>query len=640
MRRGSHGTTKRVLVKGLSFSFAVSSVLSLAFLLVLVALVSGARVQVIPTGALDPGVIAANGSFAFDLNTATFANVTAGASGGNFSFLNYTNGSGAVAFVDLFFDLETSGFVDDRWAIEHSYDNGTTWNVQRSFGSANLPRQVLFYQDVDAADVWNWTEITGKLRTRIRYSVVGAPDAAARLLLYETWANVTVDTEGPNVVLNDPTSGHVLGGGVPVSLVYYPVDQYNGLGNCSLYLDGAYNQTNLTPMHEAQNAFTVSPVDGPHNWSVACYDDVSPPNLGQSETWDFTYDLSPPIISLVSPQNRSTASGGGIVALRYAVQDWSNMTNCSLYLNGTLNQTLYGLDALWPSGEAEFLIALGNGNWSWRVNCSDLWNYTGVSASSWFLQNANDAPRVHAMNVTNPVVLSLGTNVTVWCNASVSDSQGQGTIDTVTAYLHRSDWPYDRADEKSGHHTSASCDSVGVNSTTIDYRCSFSLPYYARGINWTCTYVATDTDGAEGVGTTQAVVEPLYAFDLVPAYISYGTVRAGNDSLEQNVSIRNLGNSEIDMALDGYAQADGDGLALVCDVGNTTIGNERYQVVSGLSWSVMTPLTDNATQVDLLDLPPRNESFDGEAALYWRIRMGRPLKGNCSGFVTFTGVQS
>jgi len=542
-----------------------------------------------------------------------------------------------VKRVDLLFDLNVTGLGDDEWALD--YYNGS-WNALRPLGPGNQSRTTLTYPAVAGPSTgWNWTFITQNLSIRIRTVVNGTPDPNASIRLFELWANVTSDAEGPIITLLGPADQTNYTGVTLVNFSYNASDALSGLANCSLYLNGTRNQTNSSPLNGTPSTFQLSLANGRYDWSVRCFDNATPAQNSSSAERRLTVDSAPPSLSLLSPAN-ATLSGNSVVTFRYSFDDLSLLANCSLYLDGTLNATRSGDDVNWPTGTGEFVVSVGNGFWRWNITCTDIHGYAGWSDTRNFTQAANEPPSITITGLPSIVTPVQGGNVTVWCNATIDDPQGQLTIQNVTAYLHRSDWPYTHPDETSGHLTGAGCTSTGLNSTAIEYDCSFSLQYYARSMNWTCTYAATDEQGALGLGTRQFFIEPLYAFSLSPPGIAYGAVAAGNVSGEQSVLVTNQGNAELDLGLDGYALTVGDGLALVCDLGNTTIGDERYALTSGQPWSLMAALTGQAVQVDDFNLPPKNDSFAGTASLYWRVRLGVPSKGNCSGYVTFTGLQS
>ncbi len=596
-----------------------------------------------PSSYVDPESISANASLAYDGNAATYAAINA--TTGNLTYAAFSadghNASVDVKRVDLVFDMQAN-LSDDEWGLAYSYDGGASWQPLRALGGGGLSRTTLVYSDVAGpGGKWDWTAIAGNLSVRLQYLVNGTPDSATDIRLFEAWANVTSDLEGPSIALLSPADGTNYSGLTQVNFTYNASDLLSPLRNCSLLVNGVINQTDTSPSNTSTNNFSVTLDNGRYNWSVLCWDNATTPNANVSQNWTVTVDDAPPTVALLTPANGSTLQGGSIVTFSFSHDDLSSLSNCSLFLNGTLNQTIAGDAANWPTGTGQFLVSLGDGVWDWNVSCTDIYGRSNASEQSSFTQAANDAPSVTDVSIPSTITPTMGGDVSVGCNATITDLQGQLTIANVSAYLYREDWAWDHADESSGHLTSGNCNSVGINATTVQYQCLFPLPYYARSMNWTCTYHVTDTQGAEGFGSNMTFVEPLYAFNLTPAGIDYGAIQAGNVSpSDVAVVVTNLGNTRIDMALDGFAQAEGDGLAMVCDVGNTTIGNERYDLAAGTAFASMTSLTPDATQVDQFNLDPKNDTSSGQRAIYWKLQLGVPQKGGCSGFVTFTALQS
>ncbi|MBR9693102.1 hypothetical protein GOV07_04200 [Candidatus Woesearchaeota archaeon] len=613
------------------------------FIIFLSTIIQGTTDTSRPTTFADSDAIATIEASAYDNDNTTFANITGGGSG-NLTFSSFVENGDApwidVKQVDILFDIDVNGLSDDQWALEYTNDSGASWYTLRALAGGNSSRSVFTYLDVAGpGGDWNWSGIGSRLGIRLRYVVVGGADSGTDIRLYEAWANVTTDKEGPIVILVAPSSGTNYSGLTLVDFSYNVSDALSGLTNCTLFLDGVPNATNTTPSESGTNNISATLDDGEYEWGLACFDNASTPNRGVSQIRTLIIDNAPPSLIPLSPSGGTQLNGSQTITFLYSYSDRSALSNCTLFLNGTENITMMGGDVNWPSGEGQFVVSVVDGLWEWNVTCTDIYDRTNMSAAATFTQAANDAPVFDAITIPSSTNIMLGGNVIVWCNATITDLQGASTITMVESYFHRADWDYSDADTPSSHHT-GNCSSTPVDADTVDYACNFTLPYYARSMNWTCTYRVVDELGYESFGINNSFVEPLYAFNLTPQFIAYGLINPGNISGERSVTVTNLGNAELDMALDGYAQVNGDGLALVCDVGNTSIEDERYAISSGLSWSVMTQLSDVAIQADEFNLPPRNESFDGEKDIYWRVRLGVPQKGNCTGFVTFTGVQS
>ncbi len=632
----SHGSSLFVLSLLLPVLFA-------AFLIFFSFFVRAASETTRPAAFSDPDGMAENGSFAFDGDNTTYA-LIAGA--GNISFSGFSdNGwdvSDPLRELDLLFDLEVDGVVDDQWGLDYSNDSGSSWHPLRTLAAGNLSRQQLRYDNVTGPAplpyTWNWTSISS-LRVRVRYVATGSPDPVV-FRLYESWAEVTADREGPSISLVGPVDGANYSGLTEVNFTYDANDALSGLGSCTLLLNGSGNVSDPAPSETATNNLSVILDDGRYNWSIRCLDDSSSPTENTSEQRSLTVDNAPPVVTLLSPGDASTLDGARIVQFTFRHEDVSALESCSLFLNGSLNATVSGSDANWPTGEGMFVVDVEDGLWEWNVSCTDIYGRMGASAAFSFTQEANDAPVIENVTLPASITLALGTNVSVGCNATVSDPQGRLTIASVVAYLHRVDRAWNASDETSLHHTDAACIPTGINATSAFYECAFLLPYYARAGNWSCTFRAEDDMGFGSLGSASSSVETLYAFNLSPSGIAYGLLLPGEISDDVPVVVTNLGNSPLDMALEGYAQVPGDGLALVCDVGNTSIEDERYALSGGALFESMAPLTPAPVQVDAFDLEPRNDSFAGQRTLYWKVRLGVPQKGGCSGFVTFTAVQS
>ena len=88
-------------------------------------------------------------------------------------------------------------------------------------------------------------------------------------------------------------------------------------------------------------------------------------------------DTRAPWIELIDPPNGDTDTDGDVI-LRFSVNDTSAVRNCSLYLNNTYNQE----KQIFTKGENTFTVnSLGNGNYTWYVNCSDYANHYNISTS-------------------------------------------------------------------------------------------------------------------------------------------------------------------------------------------------------------------------------------------------------------------
>jgi len=182
------------------------------------------------------------------------------------------------------------------------------------------------------------------------------------------------DTQAPNVTLSSPGNDTWdLDGDVTFS--YIPTDN-RGLQNCSLYLNGAYNQTNSTPLvNGSVNSFAlIGMADGNWNWKVNCSDTNGLTNV--SLTRLIKVDTKGPDINLVSPPDFNSTTKSAVTFWYNATDAQTTLATCILVVNDTVENT----DNAPPSGvNRNFTADLTNGNWTWWVNCTDSNGFTNMS---------------------------------------------------------------------------------------------------------------------------------------------------------------------------------------------------------------------------------------------------------------------
>ncbi|MBU0456662.1 MAG: LamG domain-containing protein [Nanoarchaeota archaeon] len=106
-------------------------------------------------------------------------------------------------------------------------------------------------------------------------------------------------------------------------------------------------------------------------------------------------DTNPPIISLTSPDDGNTSTTGNVV-FEYNVTDASNITNCKLIFNGTVNETETSIQ---KNITQNFTITnLPNGHYNWSVNCTD--DYGNQNTSEFRLLNISKIGYLQATLIT------------------------------------------------------------------------------------------------------------------------------------------------------------------------------------------------------------------------------------------------
>jgi len=247
------------------------------------------------------------------------------------------------------------------------------------------------------------------------------------------------------------------------------------------------------------------------------------------------------------------------------------------------------------------------------------------------------------------VTLTENTTKNVVCTAVVTDDDGYTDITSVEAKLYRTGVGAGAADDNANHYTlsgDAQCVPSGGSGTTENYTCTFAVYFYAdptdagsayEADNWTCQVTPSDGVGAGTAATDTIEMNTLIALN-VTATITYGALALGTNTgtADQTTTVTNTGNAQIDIQLDGYGATDGDGKAMTCTIGSTTIGNERYSLTALTDWSTKTQLTDTATTLTTFDLAKGASSTKN---VYWGLGMpSTGAGGSCSGKVNLTAV--
>ncbi|MCK5177881.1 MAG: hypothetical protein KAQ92_09215, partial [Candidatus Aenigmarchaeota archaeon] len=117
---------------------------------------------------------------------------------------------------------------------------------------------------------------------------------------------------------------------------------------------------------------------GNHTYRWYAKDRAGNSNRTNSRIYEITSDTTQPNITLISPSNTSTWTSSSTVTFTYDVTDNSNITNCSLLINGAIDQT----DTTITTNISQtFTKTLVNANYNWAVSCYDYDNNSGNSTT-------------------------------------------------------------------------------------------------------------------------------------------------------------------------------------------------------------------------------------------------------------------
>jgi hypothetical protein len=221
--------------------------------------------------------------------------------------------------------------------------------------------------------------------------------------------------EPPSIFLNSPFNGY-RNNTINRTVFYTPIDNSLTVANCSLYINGAYDQYYDNITHGAQNNFSLTGLShGAYNWTVGCYDPAG--NFGINDTnYTFHVDLEGPYISINYPLNESVLNENDINFNWTATDHPGTIVSCDLYLDGALNVS--GITGLSGTVFNQTITALEDGPHNWSLTCTDDLGNMNSTETYYFTINQPDLylddSRIF-LNDTNP---DWGTEIMIIANVS------------------------------------------------------------------------------------------------------------------------------------------------------------------------------------------------------------------------------
>jgi hypothetical protein len=289
----------------------------------------------------------------------------------------------------------------------HGFKNYTIQlDKDHNFGS---PDYTYFVSSISRT----WYHVDFALDTNSRYywRVIAYDTFGNSRISYSTFVYVT-DNQNPIVALNSPDNN-----GYSISSLtqfnYTPSDA-NGIASCTLYgnFTGSWqsNETSSLITNGTINSLSITLSEGIYLWNVQCTDNAGNKAFATTNR-TVIVDLSGPVIALTNPSNNSFIGDTNTITFNASAQDaYSDLKQCSLLINGTLDQTINGVSNGVGFSFNTFLL---NGYYYWQVNCTDIHGFQGVS-DSFFLDIEvvdNDPPFITLNAPANNSYLS-DTSVT------------------------------------------------------------------------------------------------------------------------------------------------------------------------------------------------------------------------------------
>ena len=216
--------------------------------------------------------------------------------------------------------------------------------------------------------------------------------------------NITLVTSdiAPTINLASPATNKQLNDTFTDIFEWNASDDTGTTLNCTLRINGTNQGTNLTLNNTATYRQFTDLRYGLSTWLVNCTDKNNSMTTSSSRNI-YVNDTRAAVITLNEPSGGMTFGVNPSITFNMTVVDaTSTTTNCTLYINGTINATnssvLNGTSTSWVASN------FTNGTRSWLVNCTDAHNNKNFSENRTFV--VGSVATTGCQNVTQNVTLS------------------------------------------------------------------------------------------------------------------------------------------------------------------------------------------------------------------------------------------
>jgi hypothetical protein len=240
-----------------------------------------------------------------------------------------------------------------------------------------------------------------------------------------------VDTTIPNLTVSSPIEGYNYTS-TTINLNYTVQDSGSGINSC-WYTNTTGGTEILTNCQDT----TFYSYEGSKSITVYVND-----TLGNEDsiTINFVVDVTGPVVNLENPANGSIETASSTVTFSYNVTDsFSDISYCSLYLDGVLNETD---NSITDGVSQSFEKNLGNGDYNWYVGCVDILGNFGNSSARILTVDYTPAyaPTINLISPANGSTstnqdMTFSYNVTSVLNISSCNLTLNGVVDSTDSSI-------------------------------------------------------------------------------------------------------------------------------------------------------------------------------------------------------------
>lgn len=199
----------------------------------------------------------------------------------------------------------------------------------------------------------------------LAYDIFGSMTESTDTFVYIT------DNTAPTVSLSSPIDNSFIIS-LPALFNYTPSDGRT-LDTCILYsnFSGNFipNESNQTINNGVLNTILTNVTEGVYVWNIFCNDSAGNNAFALSNK-TITVDLTPPNITLLYPSDNPYFENttNNLIFTINVTDTWTDIAYCSLIVDDVIQKTRDNIIDGVPYNFTEFTL---NGNYTWRINCTD-----------------------------------------------------------------------------------------------------------------------------------------------------------------------------------------------------------------------------------------------------------------------------
>ena len=274
------------------------------------------------------------------------------------------------------------------------------------------------------------------------YWRVTAYDKADQSTQSSSTFNFTADTTPPAITLLYPPASHSENETNNIEFNYSVTDSLSEVSECELIIDGLVDQTESSVTEGQTLTFLKYLDNGNYTWEINCTDSVGNENNSGTRQLEIVVitDSDPPVVQLNYPKANGYVNDS-FITFNYTPSDGTGINNCSIYLDGELNQTCAGggdgyndtVNGLspsyrWPlSGNEDDVIGTLNSNggsdpsWVSNIIPESEYSQAGDYDGSTSVTQLPDAADINTDT-------TYEKSISLWFVADTIDTSGNGRI--------------------------------------------------------------------------------------------------------------------------------------------------------------------------------------------------------------------